>query len=75
MKSDIDLEQLVDAVGDAIDRRRRERRHHAVEPGGASACSASPKPRRSGKSLDLIIPAAPAQRHWDGYHKTMADRA
>lgn len=25
-----------------------------------------------GKSLDLIIPQRQQQRHWDGYHKTMA---
>ncbi|QGZ40941.1 PAS domain S-box-containing protein [Pseudoduganella flava] len=25
-----------------------------------------------GKSLDLIIPERQRQRHWDGYHKTMA---
>ena len=27
-----------------------------------------------GQSLDLIIPERQRQRHWDGYHKTMADR-
>ncbi len=25
-----------------------------------------------GKSLDIIIPQSLRQRHWDGYHKTMA---
>ena len=25
-----------------------------------------------GQSLDLIIPARQQQRHWDGYHKTLA---
>jgi PAS domain S-box-containing protein len=26
----------------------------------------------TGQSLDLIIPARQQQRHWDGYHKTLA---
>ena len=25
-----------------------------------------------GKSLDIIIPQRQQQRHWDGYHQTMA---
>jgi len=25
-----------------------------------------------GQSLDIVIPQAQRQRHWDGYHKTMA---
>ena len=28
-----------------------------------------------GQSLDIIIPQRQRQRHWDGYDKTMADRA
>ena len=28
-----------------------------------------------GQSLDIIIPERLRQRHWDGYDKTMADRA
>ncbi len=29
----------------------------------------------TGHSLDLIIPARQQQRHWDGYHKTLATGA
>ena len=71
MQSAIDFKQLVQAIGDAV---------VAADPGGAIVLW-SPAAERlfghseqeaMGKSLDLIIPQRQQQRHWDGYHKTMA---
>ena len=71
MQSAIDFKQLVQAIGDAV---------VAADPGGAIILW-SPAAERlfghseqeaMGKSLDLIIPQRQQQRHWDGYHKTMA---
>lgn len=71
MQSAIDFRQLVQAMGDAV---------VASDPGGAIILW-SPGAERLfghteqeaiGKSLDLIVPQRQQQRHWDGYHKTMA---
>ncbi|WP_457306478.1 PAS domain-containing protein [Polaromonas sp. P5_E6] len=65
------MKQLVEAVGDAI---------VASDAGGAIVLW-NPAAQRMfgfteeealGKSLDIIIPQRQQQRHWDGYHKTMA---
>lgn len=65
------FEQLVDAVGDAI----------VVCDAGGAITVWNPAATRMfgfsheeaiGQSLDLIIPERQRQRHWDGYHKTMA---
>ncbi|MDW5444770.1 PAS domain-containing protein [Polaromonas sp. SM01] len=71
MQSTTDLKQLVEAVGDAI---------VASDAGGAITLW-NPAAQRMfgfteeealGQSLDLIIPQRQQQRHWDGYHRTMA---
>src|SRR3954463_12600457 len=70
MQSNIDYEQLVAAVGDAI---------MAADPKGAiilwnPACErmfGHTEAEALGQSLDLIIPQRQQQRHWDGYEKTM----
>ncbi|MDE2094498.1 MAG: PAS domain S-box protein [Burkholderiales bacterium] len=71
MTTDIDHRALVAAVGDAI---------VACDAGGAITLwnaaaehlfGYSPA-EALGQSLDLIIPQRLRQRHWDGYHKTMA---
>jgi PAS domain S-box-containing protein len=71
MHPSIDLKQLVDAVGDAI----------VVCDAGGAIIFWNPAAQRMfgfsaaealGQSLDLIIPERQRQRHWDGYHKTMA---
>lgn len=71
MESGIDMKQLVEAIGDAI---------VASDAGGAIVLW-NPAAERMfgftegealGQSLDLIIPQRQQQRHWDGYHKTMA---
>ena len=39
---------------------------------GAERIFGSPAEEAIGQSLELIIPEKLRQRHWDGYHKTMA---
>lgn len=65
------FKQLVYAVGDAI----------VVCDAGGAITVWNPAAERMfgftpaeavGQSLDLIIPERQRQRHWDGYHKTMA---
>lgn len=71
MQTTTDLKQLVQAVGDAI---------VASDAGGAIVLW-NPAAQRMfgftesealGQSLDIIIPQRQQQRHWDGYHQTMA---
>ena len=71
MQTAIDLKQLVEAMGDAL----------MVADAGGAITLWNPAAQRMfgfteaeamGKSLDLIIPQRQQQRHWDGYHKTMA---
>lgn len=70
MQTDIDLQQLVEVMGDAV---------IASDPDGAITMW-NPAAERIfgfsqaealGQSLDLIIPERHRQSHWDGYHKTM----
>ena len=71
MPSTIDFKQLVEAIGDAL---------VAADASGAITLW-NPAAQRMfgytesealGQSLDIIIPQRQQQRHWDGYHKTMA---
>lgn len=71
MQSGIDMKQLVEAIGDAI----------VASDAGGTIVLWNPAAERMfgftesealGQSLDLIIPQRQQQRHWDGYHKTMA---
>ncbi len=71
MTSAIDFEQLVGAIGDAVVISDVSGAITLWNPAaelmfGFSASEAL------GQSLDLIIPEKLRQRHWDGYHKTMA---
>ncbi|MFZ2737907.1 MAG: PAS domain-containing protein [Burkholderiaceae bacterium] len=71
MTSAIDFEQLVGAIGDAVVISDISGAITLWNPAaelmfGFSASEAL------GQSLDLIIPEKLRQRHWDGYHKTMA---
>jgi PAS domain S-box-containing protein len=70
LQSEVDLHQLVQAIGDAV---------IVSDPGGAIAMW-NPAAERIfgytekealGQSLDLIIPEKQRKRHWDGFHKTM----
>ncbi len=71
MDKELDLKQLVEAVGDGI---------IVCDAGGAIVLWNAAATRifgftpedALGKSLDLIIPERQRQRHWDGYHKTMS---
>lgn len=71
MPDAIDLNQLVNAVGDAI----------VVSDARGAITLWNPAAQRMfghtqaealGQSLDLIIPERQRQRHWEGYEKTMA---
>ena len=71
MQADIDFEQLVHAIGDAV---------VISDPHGAITLW-NPAAERIfgftqedalGQSLDLIIPERLRGRHWEGYEKTMA---
>ena len=69
--SPVDLQQLVSALGDAI----------VIADAGGKIIVWNPAAERIfgyaqgealGNSLDIITPQRLQQRHWDGYHKTMA---
>ena len=71
MQSKVDYKQLVEALGDAL----------VVADAAGAIILWNPAAERMfghtesealGQSLDLIIPQRQQQRHWDGYHKTMA---
>lgn len=71
MQSCVDLQQLVEVIGDAL----------VVSDAGGAITLWNPAAERLfghtqaqalGQSLDIIIPQRQQQRHWDGYYKTMA---
>ena len=71
VQSNVDFQQLIASLGDAV---------VAADAGGAIILW-NPAAERLfgymesealGKSLDIITPLRFQQRHWDGYHKTMA---
>ncbi len=70
MQTDVDLNALVDAVGDAVIVCDAKGAITLWNP-AASACSATREAEALGQSLDLIIPERLRKRHWDGYDKTM----
>ena len=71
VQTTVDLNQLVGGAADAI---------IVCDKGGAITLWNASAERifghsaaaTMGQSLDLIIPGRQRQRHWDGYHKTMA---
>ena len=71
MQGSIDFEQLVAAVGDAV---------VVSDASGAITVWNAAAERMFGftaaealgQSLDLMIPQRLRERHWEGYHKTMA---
>ena len=71
MSSTTDLNQLVEALGDAI----------VIADASGAITLWNPAAQRIfgftesealGKSLDIITPQRLQHRHWEGYHKTMA---
>ena len=71
MQADIDFQQLLHALGDGV---------VVCDAGGvitfwnaaATRIFGFSESEALGQSLDLIIPQRQRERHWDGYHKTMA---
>ena len=70
MASEIDLSQLVEAVGDAIIACDAKGAIVLWNPAAQRMFGFTPG-EALGQSLDLIIPQRQQKRHWDGYHKTM----
>jgi len=71
MQADIDFEQLLQALGDGVivcDAKGDITFWNAA----ATRIFGFTESEAIGQSLDLIIPQRQRQRHWDGYHKTMA---
>jgi len=71
MQTNIDFQQLLRALGDAVvvcDAAGNITFWNAA----ATRIFGFTESEAIGQSLDLIIPQRQRQRHWDGYHKTMA---
>jgi len=71
MQANIDFQQLLQALGDAVvvcDAAGNITFWNAA----ATRIFGFTEDEAIGQSLDLIIPQRQRQRHWDGYHKTMA---
>ncbi len=71
MQSAIDFKQLVEAIGDAIVAADANGIITLWNP-AAQRMFGYTESEALGQSLDIIIPQRQQQRHWDGYHKTMA---
>jgi len=71
MQSEIDFRQLVNAVGDAVIAADASGAIIFWNP-AATYLFGHTQEEAIGQSLDLITPQRYQQRHWDGYHKTMA---
>jgi len=70
MQAAIDLQQLVNAIGDAIVVCDASGAIILWNP-GAERIFGFTEQEALGQSLDLIIPERLRKRHWDGYHKSM----
>ena len=66
----MDLEKLIDAVGDAVVAADAEGRIVLWNP-GAERLFGFPRVEALGQSLDLIIPERFRARHWQGYEQVM----
>lgn len=71
MQSSVDLHQLVEVLGDAIVVCDAQGAITLWNPAAEYMFGYS-ETEALGQSLDLIIPERLRQRHWEGYHKTMA---
>lgn len=70
MKTTVDTEALVAAVGDAMMVCDAQGRITLWNP-AAERMFGHLEAEALGQSLDIIIPQRQQQRHWDGYHQTM----
>lgn len=71
MQTNIDFQQLLQVLGDAVivcDAAGNITFWNAA----ATRIFGFTEDEAIGQSLDLIIPQRQRQRHWDGYHQTMA---
>ncbi len=71
MQTAIDFKQLLEAVGDGVVASDASGAITLWNP-AAERMFGFTESEALGKSLDIIIPQRQQQRHWDGYHKTMA---
>ncbi len=71
MNSEIDCRALVASVGDAVIAADAAGAIVLWNP-GAERMFGYTEEEALGRSLDLITPERLRQRHWDGYHKSMA---
>jgi PAS domain S-box-containing protein len=71
MQTNIDFRQFVDAVGDGVIVCDAAGTITVWNPASTRIFGFTAE-EALGQSLDLIIPERQRQRHWDGYHKTMA---
>lgn len=71
MKTVLDCQQLVAAVGDAVIASDASGAIVLWSP-GAERMFGHTEAEALGRSLDLITPERLRQRHWDGYSKSMA---
>lgn len=67
----VDLQQLVNAMGDAIVISDASGKIILWNP-AAQRIFGYTESEALGQPLDIITPQRLQQRHWDGYHKTMA---
>jgi PAS domain S-box-containing protein len=70
LQTNIDLQQLVDVMGDAVIASDADGVITMWNP-AATRIFGFTAAEALGQSLDLIIPERQRNRHWDGYHKTM----
>ena len=71
MKTTIDCQQLVAAVGDAVIASDASGAIVLWNPGAQRMFGYSEE-EALGQSLDLITPERLRNRHWEGYHRSMA---
>jgi PAS domain S-box-containing protein len=71
MKTTIDCQQLVAAIGDAVIASDASGAIVLWNP-GAQRMFGYTEEEALGQSLDLITPERLRNRHWEGYHKSMA---
>ncbi len=70
MKSEIELHQLVEAIGDAVIVADRNGAIALWNP-AAERIFGFTETEALGRSLDLIIPERQREKHWNGYNMTM----
>ncbi|WP_417732367.1 PAS domain-containing protein [Rosistilla oblonga] len=71
MKTDLDLDQFVQCVGDAIIAVDRRGEIILWNPGAVRLLGYSAD-EVLGKSMDFFIPHASRKPHWDGFHSAIA---